>query len=98
MKLVEAFRPNDDRGYHRLCQEPRERNSCRRQIFHNIAGQVFAAYRALTVIAEPSRQGEQTCTIEQIIGTCEYSTTDVVGVTCSFDGIVDGERDAGNQK
>ena len=22
LKLVEAFRTNDDRGYHRLCQEP----------------------------------------------------------------------------
>src|ERR1700675_773114 len=29
LKLVEAFRANDDRGYHRLCQEPCERNTCR---------------------------------------------------------------------
>src|ERR1700730_14568417 len=29
LKLVEAFRANDDRGYHRLCQEPRERDACR---------------------------------------------------------------------
>lgn len=27
LKLVEAFRTNDDRGYHRLCQEPRERKT-----------------------------------------------------------------------
>jgi hypothetical protein len=25
LKLVEAFRANDDRGYYRLCQEPCER-------------------------------------------------------------------------
>src|SRR6202790_2583119 len=29
LKLVEAFRANDDRGYNRLCQEPCERDSCR---------------------------------------------------------------------
>src|ERR1700732_1201820 len=29
LKLVEAFRANDDRGYHRLCQEPRKRETCR---------------------------------------------------------------------
>src|SRR6266404_3526892 len=29
LKLVEAFRANDDRGYHRLCQEPGERETCR---------------------------------------------------------------------
>src|SRR6202171_1929331 len=29
LKLVEAFRANDDRGYHRLCQEPCERDTCR---------------------------------------------------------------------
>src|SRR5712672_2681162 len=29
LKLVEAFRANDDRGYHGLCQEPRERETCR---------------------------------------------------------------------
>src|SRR3984893_6145771 len=29
LKLVEAFRANDDRRYHRLCQEPCERESCR---------------------------------------------------------------------
>src|SRR6476661_5698702 len=29
LKLVEAFRANDDRGYHRLCQEPCERETCR---------------------------------------------------------------------
>src|SRR5260370_35122609 len=28
LKLVEAFRANDDRGYHRLCQQPREREPC----------------------------------------------------------------------
>src|SRR5258705_8619795 len=27
LKLVEAFRANDDRGYHRLCQEPCERDT-----------------------------------------------------------------------
>src|SRR5882724_4503232 len=27
LKLVEAFRANDDRGYHRLCQEPCERET-----------------------------------------------------------------------
>src|SRR6267154_3981983 len=29
LKLVEAFRANDDRGYHGLCQEPCERETCR---------------------------------------------------------------------
>src|SRR6267154_1925956 len=29
LKLVEAFRANDDRGYHRLCQEPCDRETCR---------------------------------------------------------------------
>src|SRR5712672_4117068 len=29
LKLVEAFRANDDRGYYRLCQEPCERETCR---------------------------------------------------------------------
>src|SRR5260221_8558575 len=29
LKLVEASRANDDRGYHRLCQEPCERETCR---------------------------------------------------------------------
>src|ERR1700675_1232149 len=29
LKLVKAFRANDDRGYHRLCQEPCEREACR---------------------------------------------------------------------
>src|SRR6202795_2982515 len=29
LKLVEAFRANDDRGYHRLCQQPCERDACR---------------------------------------------------------------------
>src|ERR1700677_2811048 len=29
LKLVEAFRANNDRGYHRLCQKPREREACR---------------------------------------------------------------------
>src|SRR3984893_16408618 len=29
LKLVEAFRANDDRGYHRFCQEPCERKTCR---------------------------------------------------------------------
>src|ERR1700732_2454118 len=29
LKLVEAFRANDDRGYHRLCQEPCKRDTCR---------------------------------------------------------------------
>src|SRR6266403_3279288 len=29
LKLVEAFRANDDRGYHRLYQEPCERETCR---------------------------------------------------------------------
>src|SRR5713101_2585048 len=29
LKLVEAFRANDDRSYHRLCQEPCERETCR---------------------------------------------------------------------
>src|SRR3982074_3729467 len=29
LKLVEAFRANDDRGDHRLCQEPCERETCR---------------------------------------------------------------------
>src|SRR5882757_73734 len=29
LKLVEAFRANDDRGYHRLRQEPCERDTCR---------------------------------------------------------------------
>src|SRR5882757_3108336 len=29
LKLVEAFRANDNRGYHRLCQEPCERETCR---------------------------------------------------------------------
>jgi hypothetical protein len=29
LKLVKAFRTNDDRGYHRLCQEPRERETGR---------------------------------------------------------------------
>src|ERR1700720_2746739 len=29
VQLVEAFRANDDRGYHRLCQEPCERDTCR---------------------------------------------------------------------
>src|SRR5712672_1220864 len=28
LKLVEAFRANDDRGYNRLCQEPCERDTC----------------------------------------------------------------------
>src|SRR3984893_15844752 len=29
LKLVEAFRTNDDGGYHRPCQEPCERDTCR---------------------------------------------------------------------
>src|ERR1700732_2716454 len=29
LKLVEAFRSNYDRGYHRFCQEPCERETCR---------------------------------------------------------------------
>src|SRR6202030_2466307 len=29
LKLVQAFRANDDRGDHRLCQEPCEREACR---------------------------------------------------------------------
>jgi hypothetical protein len=29
LKLVEAFRANDDRGYYRLCQEPCDRETCR---------------------------------------------------------------------
>src|SRR3984893_15092188 len=29
LKLVEAFRANDDRGYHRLRQEPGARDTCR---------------------------------------------------------------------
>src|SRR3984893_7482930 len=29
LKLVKAFRANDDRGYHGLCQEPCERDTCR---------------------------------------------------------------------
>src|SRR6202047_2889230 len=29
LKLVEAFRANDDRGYYRLGQEPCERDTCR---------------------------------------------------------------------
>src|SRR5882672_12122124 len=29
LKLVKAFRANDDRGYYRLCQEPCERETCR---------------------------------------------------------------------
>src|SRR5271170_4070224 len=29
LKLVDAFRANDDRGYHRPCQEPCERETCR---------------------------------------------------------------------
>src|SRR3984885_6174582 len=29
LKLVEAFRSNDDGGYHRPCQEPCERETCR---------------------------------------------------------------------
>src|SRR5712671_3800842 len=29
LKLVEAFRANDDRRYHRLCQEPCKRETCR---------------------------------------------------------------------
>src|SRR5271155_6038535 len=29
LKLVEAFRANDDRGYHRLCQQPCKRDACR---------------------------------------------------------------------
>jgi hypothetical protein len=29
LKLLETFRTNDDRGYHRLCQEPRERETRR---------------------------------------------------------------------
>src|SRR6266481_2677200 len=29
LKLVEAFRANDDRGYYKLCQEPCERDACR---------------------------------------------------------------------
>src|SRR6267154_5005826 len=29
LKLVEAFRANDDRAYYRLCQEPRERDTRR---------------------------------------------------------------------
>src|ERR1700724_2855633 len=29
LKLVEAFRANDDRGHHRLCQKPCERETCR---------------------------------------------------------------------
>src|SRR5258708_21509763 len=29
LKLVEVFGANDDRGYHRLCQEPCERDTCR---------------------------------------------------------------------
>src|SRR6266404_8807332 len=29
LQLVEAFGANDDRGYHRLCQEPCERDTCR---------------------------------------------------------------------
>ena len=28
LKLVETFRANNDRGYHRLCQEPCERETC----------------------------------------------------------------------
>src|ERR1700747_1732952 len=28
-KLVEAFRANDERGYHRLCQQPCERDASR---------------------------------------------------------------------
>src|ERR1700732_1851413 len=27
LKLLETFRADDDRGYHRLCQEPRERET-----------------------------------------------------------------------
>src|ERR1700722_19708473 len=29
LKLVEAFRANDDRGHHRLCQQPCKRDACR---------------------------------------------------------------------
>src|ERR1700719_1652766 len=29
LKLVKAFRANDDRGHHGLCQEPCEREACR---------------------------------------------------------------------
>src|ERR1700677_2772435 len=29
LKLIKAFRANDDRGYHRLCQEPCARKTCR---------------------------------------------------------------------
>src|SRR4030081_972753 len=29
LKLVEAFRANDDRGYYRFCQEPCNRETCR---------------------------------------------------------------------
>src|SRR6202051_3174147 len=29
LKLVEAFRANNDRGYYRLCQQPCERDTCR---------------------------------------------------------------------
>src|SRR5580704_8979248 len=28
LKLVEAFRANDDRGYHGLCQQPCKRDTC----------------------------------------------------------------------
>src|ERR1700722_8338837 len=42
LKLVEAFRANNDRGHHRLCQEPRERETrrttsvCFRDRGHNV--------------------------------------------------------------
>src|ERR1700722_15310239 len=42
LKLVEAFRANDDRGYNRLCQEPCERDTrsttpvCFRDLSHHV--------------------------------------------------------------
>src|ERR1700736_1515128 len=60
LKLVEAFRANDDRGYHRLCQEPcagetgRSTSMCFRERSHHVEdspGPLFVHDRKVVVSA-----------------------------------------------
>src|ERR1700722_12739462 len=60
LKLVGAFRTNDDRGYRRLCQEPRERETCsttsvcfrdRRHDVENIPSPLFVHERKVVLSA-----------------------------------------------
>src|ERR1700733_4917027 len=59
-KLVGAFRTNDDRGYRRLCQDPRERETCsttsvcfrdRRHDVENIPSPLFVHERKIVLSA-----------------------------------------------